>query len=203
MLPWRAAQNLAHRSGATDAEIALALPGDDLVPAARDVADRCVTIDAPPERVWPWIAQLGKGRAGWYLPGRVERFLPKRGRGLRRIDPDLQAMRIGDEHADWGPGDPVLRVRSVDPPRSVVYLSLRDKRNGERWPADDEQDGDDVLAFSWALVLRELDGGRTRLHVRLRMRLRPSRLPFGTIGGLFDWATVALLFRGLRERLTT
>jgi hypothetical protein len=97
----------------------------------------------------------------------------------------------------------VLRVHSVEPPRSVVYLSLREKGNHERWPADGRQDRDDVLAFSWALVLREAPGAGTRLHLRLRMRLRPTRLPFGTLGGLFDWLTVALLFRGLQERLVS
>jgi hypothetical protein len=196
----RSARDLAHRSGASDAELALTLPGDELVPAAAEVLDRAVTLDAPPDGVWPWIAQLGKGRAGWYFPRSVERVLPTH--GLRRIDAALQHLRVGDEHADWGPGDPVLRVHSVDPPHSVVYLSLRDKSAGERWPADDRQDRDDVLAFSWALVLRAADGGRTRLHLRLRMKLRPTRLPFAALGGLFDWVTVALLFRGLRERLT-
>jgi hypothetical protein len=193
-------RDLAHRSGATDAELALALPGDDLVPDARDVVDRCATLPAPPEIVWPWLVQLGKGRAGWYFPGSVERFLPRK--GLRRIDPQLQHLVVGDEHADWGPGTPVLRVQSIEKHRAIVYLSLRDKRNGERWPADGRQDSDDVLAFSWALVLRAAGSGETRIHLRLRMKLRPTRLPFATIGGLFDWVTVALLFRGLDERLS-
>jgi hypothetical protein len=203
MASWRAVRELPRRSGATDAETALALPGDELVPSAGDVIDRCTTLPAPPDQVWPWIAQLGKGRAGWYVPRTVERVLPRRGRGQRRIDPALQALAVGDEHDDWGPGQPTMRVSSVDPPRSVVYLSLRDKTRGERWPVDDRQDRDGVLAFSWALVLREADDGATRLHLRLRMKLRPTRLPFGTIGGLFDWITVAVLFRGLRERVAT
>jgi hypothetical protein len=192
---------LRSRSGATDAEIRLVLPGDDLVPAAGEIIDRCVTLAAPRERVWPWIAQLGKGRAGWYFPRAVERVLPARGRGLRVLDPRWRELNVADEHADWGPGEPVLRVHSVDPPRSLVYLSLRDKGNHERWPSDGRQDRDDVLAFSWALVLRDAGEAGTRLHLRLRMKLRPTRLPFGMVGGLFDWVTVALLFRGLRERL--
>ncbi len=201
MVSWRAVRDLPRRSGATDADTSLALPGDDLVPRAGEVVDRCTTLAAPPERVWPWIAQLGKGRAGWYFPSTVERLLPQHGRGLRAIDPALQVLAVGDEHDDWGPGRPTMRVHSVDAPRSIVYLSLRDKRRDERWPTDDRQDRDDVLAFSWALVLRDAGGDSTRVHLRLRMKLRPTRLPVGTIGGLFDWITVALLFRGLRERV--
>jgi hypothetical protein len=42
------------------------LPGDALVPEPIFVSTHAITIDAPPERVWPWIAQMGAGRGGWY-----------------------------------------------------------------------------------------------------------------------------------------
>ena len=51
-------------------DVALALPGDDLVPRADVVMDRAFDLPAPPEVVWPWFVQLGKKRAGWYLPRR-------------------------------------------------------------------------------------------------------------------------------------
>ena len=57
------------RSGVTRAELDRALPGDDLVPGARVLMDRAATLPAPPELVWPWLVQLGRERAGWYLPG--------------------------------------------------------------------------------------------------------------------------------------
>ena len=192
-LPWR--------SGASDVEVAAQLPGDDLLPDATDVVDRCVTLDALPDQVWPWLVQLGKGRGGWYLPQRLEVLLPRRRRGLRCIDASLQGLVAGDEVPDWGPGRPVFRTITVDPTRALVYLSLRDKANGHRWPTDDRRDRRGVLAFSWALVLTDAAPGQSRLHLRLRMRLAPSRVPTAVIGGLFDWLTVRLLFRGLRERL--
>lgn len=46
------------RWGATDVEVARPLPGDKVVGNATFVATRAVTIDAPPERVWPWIARM-------------------------------------------------------------------------------------------------------------------------------------------------
>jgi hypothetical protein len=52
--------------GATKEEVAKAMPGDDLVPEPSFSATRAITIDAPPEAVWPWIVQVGYGRAGWY-----------------------------------------------------------------------------------------------------------------------------------------
>ena len=54
------------RWGATAAERSKSLPGDLLVPQANSSATRAITIDAPPERVWPWIVQIGQGRGGFY-----------------------------------------------------------------------------------------------------------------------------------------
>lgn len=191
-------RRLPSRSGATDAEVAAGLPGDDLVPDATDVVDRAATLDAPPSEVWPWLVQLGKKRAGWYFPRRVEAMLPRRGRGLRHIDPVWQALAPGEDIPDYGPGTPVFRATTVDPRRALVYLSLRDRANGHRWPADGRADRPGVLALSWALVLTDLDG-RTRLHIRLRLRVKHSWL--AAAGGLFDWLTIQGLIAGLRERL--
>ena len=52
--------------GATTGEVDETLPGDDVVRDAGLVATRAITIDAPPERVWPWVVQIGQGRGGFY-----------------------------------------------------------------------------------------------------------------------------------------
>ena len=54
------------RWGATDGEVHGAMPGDEVVRRAQFNATRAISIDAPPEHVWPWIVQLGYGRAGFY-----------------------------------------------------------------------------------------------------------------------------------------
>src|SRR3954466_10960868 len=54
------------RWGATDRELAAVWPGDELSVSAGTVSMRAVTVHAPPEAIWPWIAQLGQDRAGWY-----------------------------------------------------------------------------------------------------------------------------------------
>jgi hypothetical protein len=54
------------RWGATAVEVAEAMAGDDLLPAAQFRATRAITIDVPPAAVWPWLVQVGRGRAGWY-----------------------------------------------------------------------------------------------------------------------------------------
>lgn len=192
---------LARRSGVTDAEMTRALPGDALIADAPHVIDRAATIPASAADLWPWIVQLGKQRAGWYFPRWVEVPIARKRRGLRRVDPTLLNVAIGERVPDWGPGDPEFEVSVVEPERALVYLSLRQKSRNWTWPERIAPLPDDVLACSWALVLTPLDAGRTRLHLRLRVRTQREHSPLMFLGGLFDWVTVALLFVGLRERI--
>ena len=57
-------------------EVAVRRVGDDVVPDADVVMDRAFSEAPPTGEVWPWFVQLGKRRAGWYLPRRVERLRP-------------------------------------------------------------------------------------------------------------------------------
>ena len=54
------------RWGATHDELAMTLPGDDMVQRPHFAFTRAITIHARPEEIWPWLVQLGYGRAGWY-----------------------------------------------------------------------------------------------------------------------------------------
>lgn len=170
--------------GAQPAEIAGAAPGDELVRAPDVVMDRGFDLPAEPEQVWPWIAQLGKGRAGWYLPRWVERFLPRCGRPLRRIEPSWQHLRPGDVIPDWGGRNANFEIVRHDPPELLLHRSTRG-----------------ALQLSWAIILRPTSTG-SRVHLRLRMSgIRHRRLAeIG--GGLVDLLTVAGLAVGLRERVT-
>ena len=64
--------------------------------------DRAFSVAAPPEAVWPWLEQLGKRRAGWYLPRRVEWFVLLRRRAIRHLDPSYGGLRVGDVIPDYG-----------------------------------------------------------------------------------------------------
>ena len=66
MRPWHM------RWGATESEIRLRMPGDEVVPRAQFNATRAVRIDAPPKLVWPWIVQVGYRRAGFYTYDQVD-----------------------------------------------------------------------------------------------------------------------------------
>jgi hypothetical protein len=68
---------------ATPAEKAAPRPGDAIVDPADVVMNRAFTVDGTVADVWPWLAQLGKRRAGWHLAARFERLLPVNRRATR------------------------------------------------------------------------------------------------------------------------
>ncbi|KQY60223.1 hypothetical protein ASD11_12200 [Aeromicrobium sp. Root495] len=167
----------------TRREVEASLPGDDVVPAASVVMDRAFTLRAAPPVVWPWIVQLGKDRAGWYLPRSVERVVPRRRRAIRHLEPSLLHLAVGDVIPDWGGAGSTFEVAVLDPPRALVHVSTRGH-----------------VSLSWAIALTEV-GGSTRIHLRLRLGgVRRERLA-ALGGGFFDWLTILGLAAGLRERL--
>ncbi len=110
---------------ATAAEEAAPRPGDDIL-AAPDIAmDRAFTVAGAPAEIWPWLLQLGKKRAGWYLPGAVERFVPVGRRASRTVDARWLALQIGDVIPDYGGRNETFEVAEIDPPRALVYRSQR------------------------------------------------------------------------------
>lgn len=168
----------------TAAEVASSLPGDDVVPDANVVMDRAFALPGTPEQVWPWFEQLGKGRAGWYLPRTVERLVPSSRRALRHLDPTL-TLEVGDVIADWGGAEATFEVAELERPTTLVHVSARGR-----------------VRLSWAITLAGQTAG-TRVHLRLRLGgVRRERLA-RVAGGFLDEATIAGLAAGLRERLVS
>jgi hypothetical protein len=172
---------------ATEHERALPRPGDDLVSPADVVMDRSFTLAARPETVWPWLVQLGKQRAGWYLPRAIERFLPAGKRAAREIQPEWQHLKVGDIVPDYGGKHATFQAAHIQAPQSIVYTSQRGK-----------------VSLTWSITLEprpaELPTA-TRVFLRLRMTpVRWKRLA-DSGGNLIDALTVAGLAAGLRERL--
>jgi hypothetical protein len=172
------------RVAPTPDEVAAPMPGDDLVARADVTMDRAFTLAPPPEVVWPWLVQLGKRRAGWYLPRSVERLVPRGRRAVRRVEERWQRLAVGDVIPDYGGRDETFTVAAISPATSIVCTSQRG--------------GADV---SWSIALSPTSVGQTR--VRLRLRVGPVKRPwlveYG--GGLFDLLTIAGLAAGLDERL--
>ncbi|MDO9380114.1 MAG: hypothetical protein Q7T56_14805 [Nocardioidaceae bacterium] len=166
------------------AEVAATLPGDEVVAAPDVVMDRAFDVAAEPEVVWPWLEQLGKRRAGWYLPRTVERLVPPGRRAARHLD-DRWRLRVGQVVPDWGGRDATFEVVRVEPPTALVYRSRRG-----------------ATELTWALVLTPgRSPATTRVHLRLRLSPVAHVRLAEAVGGSFDLLTVAGLAAGLRERV--
>lgn len=83
-------------AGATDQEVDDTMPGDELVAYPDVRAARGITVDAPPDEVWPWIAQIGQGRGGLYSYDGLENLLGMDIHSPDRVLPEHQDVRAGD-----------------------------------------------------------------------------------------------------------
>jgi len=184
-LTWFQARRWWATWGMDPAEQTRALPGDEIVADGATILTRGITIDAPPEAVWPWLVQMGFGRAGWYSYDRLD----MKGRSADAIVPEFQELSVGDvlpTHPDGG-----FEVRLVEPGRAlVVYLDTKIAQAWKTEPADSiertETKGSATsvgftgartppdFTVSWAWVLEPAGAGRTRLIERVRGRFDPG-----------------------------
>src|SRR5215469_6210659 len=105
--------------GARDDEVARKLAGDELLPDAALVTTRAITIDAPPEAIWPWLVQMGSGRGGAYTYDWIENLFGLNMHSADEILPQYQHIAIGDE-LPMGPDGPGMTVAVLDPPRTLA-----------------------------------------------------------------------------------
>ncbi len=132
-----------------------ALPGDRLV--RRPVLTRTMraSLPGPPESVWPWLAQMGAGRGGWYGIDLIDNGgVPS----AHSIDPDLQRIAPGDQLAASTFGGPPFVVTRAEVPTDLVMVIRA--RAGR-------------LRTSYAYSLRPDGPAGTLLTARLRMNGRP------------------------------
>jgi hypothetical protein len=153
------------RWGATGEEVDAVLAGDDLITATDLTATRAVTIHAPADLIWPWIAQLGQGRGGFYTYDWLENLLGLDMRSADRVVSEWQDIQAGDQirlATDVG-----LAVAIAEPGRALVIRGGI-PMGGVSCPYD----------FTWGWVLREQPDGTTRLVVRERYAYTRRWAPF-------------------------
>jgi hypothetical protein len=173
--PWHS------RWGATDEEIALEMPGDQIIRRPTFIVTRAITIEARPEEIWPWIVQIGFKRAGFYSYDLLDNL----GRpSAERIIPELQNIEVGT----WIPmsgkvsEETAFRVKRFEPNRWMLW---------------------EKAASTWAWKLRPIDENTTRLIIRLRCHYRLTKLTILTdllLMEIADFPMMRKLMLGIRER---
>ena len=168
--------------GVAPDEASKPLAGDGIVPDAVAVETRGITIDAPPSAVWPWLVQMGYGRAGWYSYDQLD----QRGSSAQEIVPAWQDLKVGDilpTHPGGG-----FEVAIVEPGKALVVRSdtalVRAQAETAKATAAGGLETATVgvqasgailgstpqdFAASWAFVLEPVGADQTRLIERFRV----------------------------------
>jgi hypothetical protein len=170
--------------GATAAEAAAVMAGDDLLPDADIVSTRAVTISAPPGAIWPWLVQMGSGRGGAYTYDWIENLF---GLGMHSADEvleEFQNLKVGDAFP-LGPNRPRMHVALLEPEHSLAFRF---------------EDGNWV----WMFAVEPAADGAARLISRNRIRTTTSPLPARLVGTyVMEPASLVMerkMLLGIKER---
>jgi len=157
--------------GTQETEAIDPLPGDELVPEPKWSYTLSIDVAAPPDAVWPWIAQIGQGRGGFYSYQTLENMVGCKISNTTEILPEHQHPEVGDE-VYLHPKAPPMRIEIVDPPNTLVLFgSPADIGAEESWGVS-----------TWQFAIRRGSATRSRLLTRGRSDFSPgwaTRLAFG------------------------
>jgi len=169
--------------GATAAEVAGSMPGDELFPHAQFRATRAITIAAPPRAVWPWLVQVGALRAGWYSNDLLDNLGHP---SATAIVPELQHLEVGQ----WVPMSP----SGTPSDRNAFIVDSLEVNEWLLWTKPDS---------TWAWRLTPMDRGTrlvTRVHAVYDWR-RPLAAVLGVVLMEFgDFAMQRRMLRGIKAR---
>lgn len=175
------------RWGTAGDEATRGMPGDELIANPRHVSTRAITVRARPEAIWPWLAQMGKGRGGLYSIDWLDRvFGVLDAPSAERVLPEWQGLKPGDVIPVGGSaGWPVF---AVDPNRALV---LRIEEGGV------------LVTQSWGLF--PVDAETTRVVVRIRAAAPPGWRSSALLTVLEpqEFVMVRAQLRGIRRRAET
>jgi hypothetical protein len=190
-----------NRYGATEDELRRPLPGDELVLEPKLGYTRAITIDAPAERVWPWLVQFGQGRGGFYSYDTLENLV---GCGIHSVDeilPGHQELRPGDLIRSGRDTMPCWQVVDVAPPHHLVLIGAGTPADPQVPEVVEVVPDRDYVASTWQWYLEPIDGGRrTRLLVRQRETYSPHLLWIWHLVEPFNFVMEHRMLRGIRDR---
>jgi hypothetical protein len=156
--------------GSTDSEMSMSLPGDDLfMPGHKINMTQSVTVNATPDRIWPWMVQIGQDKAGFYSFEKLERLFGFGIHNTYRIVPEWQDLKAGD-FVKFHRNGIGMYVHSVRKGKYFVLFTDSRKRHiqvpGEKVEFLPPLPGNMYIAWNWSFNLIPLPEGKTRLTVR-------------------------------------
>ena len=149
------------RRGATVEESKRKFPGDEITPPKNSRSTMATTISAKPKEIWPWLVQVGWGKAAFYSYNKIEKLFGLDLHNADRIHPEWQNLKVGDTvwmgHPRMKFLFPETKVHSIDPNKSLVFAIYHPKGTQGK------------PSGAWSFVLEQIDENTTRLLVRLQL----------------------------------
>ena len=157
VLYWFPFRRWMSRWGTTPSDLSRAMAGDSLLANPTYSGTMAVSVDAPPEDIWPWLVQIGYQRGGLYSYDWLDRLFGYLDRpSATRILPEFQHLAVGDEiPLGRGPSWPVAVIE----PRRALVLDMRNMGG---------------LDWVWQFGLYPVDETRTRFVSRSCVRAQPT-----------------------------
>ena len=201
--------------GVDPREADLHLPGDDLIAEPSHTETRGIDICAPPDKVWPWLVQMGFGRAGWYSYDAMD----MKGSSASSIMDEFQALDVGDVMPTHPGGGFMVKV--LEPERALVLFTDTELVRNQALAAQAAGTAElptpglkvsgammsasyPEFSASWAFFLQPNGQDGTRLIERFRVKT-PGSGPASAVLGEIMGTGVVLMTRkqmlGIRERV--
>ncbi len=189
--------------GASAEEVSHAYPGDELIPdPGGGEFTMATTLPAPPEKVWPWLVQMGGERAGFYSWDRLDHGGKP---SADRIVPEWQSLQVGQRLNTEPSGQNWMTVELLEPNRTLVLRSNFELPSGHSFDPRSGPKSRVFLDGIWGFYLRSAPGGKTRLiaHTRGRTSRQPFMTPFSLLlGEPVHFIMQTRQFHGLRSRVS-
>ena len=156
--------------GTSAGEMKMALPGDQLLPPGYKInMTHALTVNATPDRIWPWMVQIGQDRGGFYSFEKLERLFGFGIHNTYRIVPEWQEMKPGDfiKFHKNGIG---MFVHSAEK-RKYFVLFTDYRKPMTPVPGQKEEfilplPGNMYMVWDWSFNLIPLPDGKTRIVIR-------------------------------------
>ena len=183
------------RRGTTIAESKRTFPGDEITPPKHFRSTMATTINAKPDEIWPWLVQVGWGKAAFYSYNKIEALFRMDLHNADKIHPEWQNLKVGDtmwmSHPRLKFLFPQTKVNSMDPNESIVFAIYSPEG------VSDNPSG------AWSFTLEPVDKNHTRVFSRLQVDSTPllSKIVFYFFMEPAHFVMQQGMFKGLKKRL--
>ncbi len=188
--------------GATVGEARGNMIGDALIGSPQYETTRAITINAPPDEVFPWLMQIGADRGGFYSYEALEDLFGLGIDNTDRLHPEWQDLREGSEVRLAAAGGPVMRVAELHAPFAIALLTRVNTVSGTEFTKDQPLPAHYVMT-SWAFEVRPLPDNQSRLVVRYRMAFEPglvNAVAYRELLGPIHFVMERAMLKGIKAR---